>query len=119
VLVVDDEQEIVRLIETLLTGAGYEVVTAKGAEEAIHVFGKMAQPPDLILTDVVMPGISGPMLIDRLRAVAPGLHVLFMSGFDHSQVVQQYVIQQGFDFIPKPFTARTLQAAVEKSLGRG
>jgi two-component system cell cycle sensor histidine kinase/response regulator CckA len=118
-LVVDDEKDVLRLIETLLADSGYEIVTANGAEDAIRVFEEMARPPDLILADVVMPGMSGPMLVNRLRALTPDVHVLFMSGYDHSQVVQQYVVQQGFDLIPKPFTARILQTAIKKSLGRG
>jgi two-component system cell cycle sensor histidine kinase/response regulator CckA len=117
VLVVDDERDVLRLIETILGGAGYELVTANGAEEAIRQFEAMSPPPDLLITDVVMPGMSGPMLVNRLRASAPDLRVLFMSGYDHSQVVQQYVVQQGFDLIPKPFTGRALQAAIKKTLG--
>jgi CheY-like chemotaxis protein len=118
-LVVDDEQDVLKLIGTMLADSGFEIVTASGAEDAIRAFEGMAQPPDLILTDVVMPGMSGPMLINRLRALAPEVRVLFMSGYDHSQVVQQYVIQQGFDLIPKPFTGRSLLAAIRKALGRG
>jgi two-component system, cell cycle sensor histidine kinase and response regulator CckA len=119
VLVVDDEKDILRLIETIFSDGGIELVTANGAEEAIRQFEAMPQPPDLILTDVVMPGMSGPMLVDRLRGNAPDVRVLFMSGYDHSQVVQQYVVQQGFDLITKPFTGRTLQSAIKKIMGRG
>ena len=64
-----------------------------------------------------MPGMSGPMLADRLRARLPELKVLFMSGFDSSHVVQRYVVQQGFQLIAKPFSARVLQAAIKKTLG--
>lgn len=118
VLVVDDEKDILRLIETILADGGYDLVTANGTEEAIRQFETMSPPPDLVITDVVMPGMSGPMLVNRLRATAPDLRVLFMSGYDHSQVVQQYVVQQGFDLIPKPFTPKALQAAIKKTLAR-
>jgi two-component system cell cycle sensor histidine kinase/response regulator CckA len=118
-LVVDDEKDLLRLVETILGDDDYEVVTASGAEEAINTVEQMAQPPDLILIDVVMPGMSGPMLVDRLRALVPNAKVLFMSGYDHSQVVQQYVVQQGFDLIPKPFTGRALLSAIKKSMARG
>jgi CheY-like chemotaxis protein len=116
--VVDDEKDILRLIETILADGGYDLVTANGTEEAIRQFETMSPPPDLVITDVVMPGMSGPMLVNRLRATAPDLRVLFMSGYDHSQVVQQYVVQQGFDLIPKPFTPKALQAAIKKTLAR-
>jgi two-component system cell cycle sensor histidine kinase/response regulator CckA len=117
-LVIDDEREILRLIQSLLAETGYEVVLATGAENAIRVFEEMKTPPDLILMDVVMPGMSGPMLVDRLRRISPNLRVLFMSGYDHSQVVQRYVVRQGFDLIAKPFTARALLSAIKKSLER-
>ncbi len=117
VLVVDDEKEILRLIETVLADGGYELVIANGAED-IRQFEAMSPLPDLVITDVVMPGMSGPMLVNRLRATAPDLRVLFMSGYDHSQVVQQYVVQQGFELIPKPFTGRALQSAIKKILAR-
>ena len=56
------------------------------------------------------------MLIDRLRAVDPALRVLFMSGYDDRQVVQRYVVQQGYSLITKPFTNSGLQAAIQKAL---
>ena len=62
VLVVDDEKDILRLIETILADGGYDLVTANGTEEAIREFETMSPPPDLVITDVVMPGMSGPML---------------------------------------------------------
>jgi two-component system, cell cycle sensor histidine kinase and response regulator CckA len=117
-LVIDDERETLRLVQNLLTDSGYEVVIAAGAESALRVFEELKTPPDLIVTDVVMPGMSGPMLAERLRGLSPGLRVLFMSGYDHSHVVRQYVVRQGFDLIAKPFTARALHAAIKKSLAR-
>ncbi|HWE48209.1 MAG TPA: response regulator [Bryobacteraceae bacterium] len=118
ILVIDDEKEVLRLMETILSDGGYEVVVANGAEDAARKMDAMPAPPDLVISDVVMPGMSGPMLVDRLRATRPDLRVLFMSGYDHSQVVQQYVVQQGFDLIPKPFTSRGLLAAIKKSIAR-
>jgi two-component system cell cycle sensor histidine kinase/response regulator CckA len=118
ILVIDDERETLRLVQNLLAESGYEVIVAAGAESALRVFDELKTPPDVVLTDVVMPGMSGPMLVERLRKQVPNLRVLFMSGYDHSQVVQRYVIRQGFDLIAKPFTARALQAAIKKSMER-
>jgi two-component system cell cycle sensor histidine kinase/response regulator CckA len=112
ILVVDDEMEVLRLVEAVLTRDGFNVVLAKGADIAIAAFGKMAQKPALVLSDVVMPGMSGPMLVDRLVAIQPGTPVLFMSGYDERHVVQRYVVERGFALIPKPFTAAQLTAAV-------
>ena len=119
ILVVDDEPHILQLIQSILAETGYEVVVATSADLAIQAFEKMPKRPDLILTDVVMPGISGPMLVDRLLAVDPHLRVLFMSGFDDRQVVQRYVVEKGFQLIPKPFTVTTLRSTIEAVLKDG
>jgi len=113
VLVVDDEPDVLHLIETILSGDGYNVVPASDAERAIRVFEKMPRRPDLVLTDVVMPGMSGPMLVDCLLALDPDLRFLFMSGYDDRQVVQRYVIERGFRLITKPFTVKALRAEIK------
>lgn len=116
VLVIDDEPDVVRLIQSILSEEGYQVLTATNAESAIKTFENLENPPDLVLTDVVMPGMSGPMLIDRLLGMQPSLRVLFMSGFDDRQVVQRYVVEKGFRLIPKPFTIKKLRATIEAVL---
>jgi two-component system, cell cycle sensor histidine kinase and response regulator CckA len=117
VLVVDDEVDILRVLERGLSQEGFEVRTARSAEAAIKSFPEMSPRPDLLLTDVVMPGMSGPALAERLRQIDPALKVLFMSGYDSSQVVQRYVVDQGFSLIAKPFTASALREAIEAALG--
>jgi two-component system, cell cycle sensor histidine kinase and response regulator CckA len=116
ILVVDDEPDVLHLIQSILAENGYEVVVATSADLAMQAFGRMPQRPDLVLTDVVMPGISGPMLIDRLLALDPHLRVLFMSGYDDRQVVQRYVVEKGFQLISKPFTVKTLRSTIEAVL---
>jgi two-component system, cell cycle sensor histidine kinase and response regulator CckA len=119
VLVVDDEPEVLHVIESMLSEVGYAVVTASGAEMAIQAFDKMPDGPDLLLTDVVMPGMSGPMLVDHLLARHPKLKVLFMSGYDNRQVVQRYVVEKGFRLVPKPLTIKSLRAAVRAEIEVG
>jgi CheY-like chemotaxis protein len=116
VLVVDDEADVLRLIQSILVEDGYEVVPAKNADSAIKSFQRMSRHPDLLLTDVVMPGMSGPMLVDHLLSLEPNLRVLFMSGFDERQVVQRYVVEKGFRLIPKPFTVKALRAAIRAAI---
>jgi CheY-like chemotaxis protein len=116
VLVVDDEADVLTLVESMLTDQGYEVVPASGAESAIQFFESTPRRPDLILADVVMPGMSGPMLVDHLLAHDPDLRVLFMSGYDDRQVVQRYVVEKGFHLIAKPFTVKSLRAAIKDAL---
>jgi CheY-like chemotaxis protein len=113
VLIVDDEPEILRLLQSILTEKGYEVITAKNADSAIQAFGHLARCPDLLLVDVVMPGMSGPMLAEHLRRIEPDLKVLFMSGYDDHHVVQRYVRDKGFHLISKPFTVNSLQQAID------
>jgi two-component system cell cycle sensor histidine kinase/response regulator CckA len=116
ILVVDDEPDVLRLLQAILTEDGFEVLTAKSADLAIKAFGRLARQPDLLLTDVVMPGMSGPMLVDHLRQLAPDLKVLFMSGFDDRHVVRRYVVDKGFQLIPKPFTVKSLRRAIDGAI---
>jgi CheY-like chemotaxis protein len=112
ILVVDDEQEILNFVQNVLNRLGFDVVQALSGDLALDLFGKLQAPIDLLLTDVVMPGMSGPMLVDRLLAMQPSLPVLFMSGYDDRQVVQRYVLKEGFALLPKPFTLDALSAKV-------
>ncbi len=116
ILVVDDDSDVLKLVGLILTTKGYEVITATSADQALRKARNLDGPPDLLLTDVVMPGLSGPMLADRLSEVHPSLRVLFMSGYDDRQVVRRYVKEKGFALIPKPFTADQLSEKVETLL---
>jgi two-component system cell cycle sensor histidine kinase/response regulator CckA len=116
ILVVDDEQDVLTFVHSALTRLGFEVILAPNGDTALDVFDKGAAAVDLLLTDVVMPGISGPMLVDRVLAMQPSLPVLFMSGYDDRQVVQRYVLKEGFALLPKPFTLETLAAKVKELL---
>ena len=113
VLVVDDEPDVIRLVQSILTEEGFEVVSARAADDAIKAFERLGRRPDLVLTDVVMPGMSGPMLVDHLLQADPELKVLFMSGYDDRQVVQRYVVERGFTLIAKPFTVNDLRSVVK------
>ena len=77
----------------MLTRNGYRVLIADSGENAIRLF-KMNPDADLLLTDVVAPGMSGPMIADQIAALNPELRVLFMSGYDSTQVVQRYVVEK-------------------------
>jgi DNA-binding NtrC family response regulator len=116
VLVVDDEQDLRSLVANVLTEYGYKVITASSAAKATALLAKMDCPPDLLLTDVVMPGMSGPMLADQLLARFSGARVLFMSGYDERQVVQRYVVEKGFALITKPFQLDQLCSSVKDAM---
>jgi DNA-binding NtrC family response regulator len=116
ILVVDDDQEVLTFVQSALMRLGFDVILAQNGELAMTLFEKRAASIDMLLTDVVMPGISGPMLVDRILAMQPSLPVLFMSGYDDRQVVQRYVLHEGFALLPKPFTLETLHAKVHELL---
>jgi len=116
ILIVDDEAEILRVLERGLTHEGFHVITLRSADAAIQAFTAMSPRPDLLIADVVMPGMSGPMLAERLRTIEPGLRVLFMSGYDSTNVVRRYVVERGFSLIAKPFTVAELKATIQVTL---
>src|ERR1700692_2246917 len=116
VLVVDDEAEIRKLVGAMVTQFGYTVLTADSGDHALTVYSHHRAPIDLLITDVVAPGMSGPMLADKLSVIQPDLKVLYISGYDNTHVVQKYVVEKGHALLPKPFTMEELQAKVKELL---
>jgi len=117
VLVVEDEVELRELAKKLLERQGYTVMIAADAEEAFRVF---QQNPsiDLLLTDVVMPGASGPDLTRYLVEQRPALRVVYMSGYTEEGIVDHGVLKPGIAFLHKPFTSQTLGAKIREVLER-
>ena len=115
ILVVDDEPEIRKLVSAMLTRSGYRVPSADTGENAIRLF-RNNPDTDLLLTDVVAPGMSGPMIVDQIAALKPDIKVLFMSGYDGTQVVRRYVVEKGYSLLTKPFTMEQLRSKVQAVL---
>jgi CheY-like chemotaxis protein len=115
VLVVDDEPEIRKLVTAMLARNGYRVLSADSGENALRLF-KSNPDTDLLLTDVVSPGMSGPMIADQISALKPDIKVLFMSGYDGTQVVQRYVVERGYSLLTKPFSMEQLESKVRAVL---
>jgi CheY-like chemotaxis protein len=116
ILVVDDEPEIRKLVAAMLTRDGYRVLIADTGENAIKLF-QSNPDTDLLLTDVVAPGMSGPMIADQIAALNPKVKVLFMSGYDGTQVVRRYVVEKGYSLLIKPFTMEQLGSKIRAVLG--
>jgi DNA-binding NtrC family response regulator len=114
ILVLDDEVEVRKLVAAMLSRKGFNVLTADSGEHALTLAKNQRHPIDLLLTDVVSPGMSGPMLADKLTEQQPGLRVLFMSGYDNTQVVQRYVVERGYALLHKPFTFEELGRKVNE-----
>jgi CheY-like chemotaxis protein len=113
ILVVDDEPEIRKLVGAMVGQFGYNVLTADSGEHALTLYRNHG-PIELLITDVVAPGMSGPMLADKLTALQPGLRVLFISGYDNTQVVRKYVVEKGHALLAKPFTVAELKAKLKE-----
>jgi len=116
ILAVDDDSSVLGMLESVLAGAGYRVITANGGWSAVEAYENSSDPIDLLLTDVIMPDLTGPVLAERLRARQPGLPVLFISGFHDADLVQRFVSAKGFTLLPKPFSIDGLLRVVEQSL---
>ena len=114
ILLVEDESSLRRLISTALTSAGHRVLQATNGGEALSLASGM-QPIDLLLTDVVMPGMSGPDVVTRILERRPSCAVLFMSGYDRD-MVDQKTLERTASFLAKPFTPRALLGRVEELL---
>jgi CheY-like chemotaxis protein len=115
ILVVDDEPEIRKLVGAMVSGSGFNVLTADSGEHALTLY-KNNKPIDLLITDVVAPGMSGPMLADKLTTLQPDLKVLYISGYDNTHVVQKYVVEKGHSLLSKPFTLEDMRKKVEELL---
>jgi two-component system, cell cycle sensor histidine kinase and response regulator CckA len=116
VLVVDDEPEIRKLVGAMVTQFGYAVLTADSGDHALMIYKNHKAPIELLITDVVAPGMSGPMLADKLTALQPDLKVLYISGYDNTNVVQKYVVEKGHALLAKPFSLGELQNKVTELL---
>jgi two-component system, cell cycle sensor histidine kinase and response regulator CckA len=116
VLVAEDEIAVRAVVCEVLRAHGYQVLAAEHAAEALHLAAQPGPPPDLLLTDVVMPGLSGTELAQRLLAQRPSLRVLFMSGYTDEALGRQGVLEPGTRFIQKPFTSDVLLQAVRETL---
>ena len=116
VLVVDDEPEVRKLVSAMVTQFGYSVLTADSGEHALTLYKNHKEPIELLITDVVAPGMSGPMLADKLTAIQPDLKVLYISGYDNTHVVQKYVVEKGHELLTKPFTVVEMQNKIRQML---
>jgi len=117
VLLVDDEADVRRLVGRILLRTGYVLLEASDADEALRVSEQHGGRIDLLLTDVVMPGLSGRDLAERLAPLRPEMQVLFMSGRVDESMLREVANFTGF-FIPKPFTPDALVLKVRQVLGR-
>ena len=116
ILVVEDEDALRRLATRLLEKAGYTVLSAADGEQALITCQRHAGKIDLLLTDVVMPRMSGKRLAERLAKLRPALKILYMSGYTDDAIVQHGVLEAGTQFIAKPFSEADLTRKIRAVL---
>ncbi|HXZ33241.1 MAG TPA: PAS domain S-box protein [Terriglobales bacterium] len=116
VLLVEDEESVRQLVRELLEAQGYQILEAENGEEALRVAAEHAEI-DLLITDVVMPGMSGRELSARLGASHPHTKLLYLSGYTEDAIVHEGVLDPGTAFLQKPFTLQTLSRKVREVLG--
>ncbi|MFY9551189.1 MAG: PAS domain S-box protein, partial [Thermoanaerobaculia bacterium] len=116
VLLVEDEPEVRRLVEKLLRMQGYTILSAAGPAEAIAAAKSFSGALDLLLTDVILPGVNGRELARVLSSTRPGLKVLYMSGYTDAAITQQGILEPGTAFLSKPFAPDALARKVREVL---
>jgi len=108
VLVVEDDDSVRALTTAILTRQGYQVLVAEDGNAALAVCDQLPAPPDLLLTDVIMPGMSGRELAEILIARYPRLKIVFLSGYTADDVLRHGVEEERMAFLQKPYTPDTL-----------
>ena len=116
ILVVEDEDSVRSMVRRALSLAGYTVLEARDAERAVAVVAQHPGPIDLLLTDVVMPGTSGPHLARQLIARQPEMRVLFMSGYADEALGRHGVLEPGIALVQKPFSPDVIEQRVRQTL---
>ena len=116
VLVVEDEPAILKMANVMLRGLGYTVLTANSPLEAIKIADEHGAAIDLLLSDVIMPEMTGRDLAELLLAAHPNLKCLFMSGYTANVIASHGVLEEGINFIPKPFSVGALSVKVRETL---
>jgi PAS domain S-box-containing protein len=116
VLLVEDEEAVRELVRTILAGQGYEVIIAVDPQHAESIASKFPGEIHLLLTDMVMPGISGRELASHIMASRPGIRVLYMSGYTENVMTSGGMLEQGLAFLQKPFSPAALIRKIREIL---
>jgi CheY-like chemotaxis protein len=116
ILLVEDEEMVRNLSKMILTESGYTVIAAASGQQALSMYESGDHQIDMLVTDVVMPGMGGRELAEALLAHMPELRILFTSGYTDDTIIRRGVIKVDTNFIQKPFTPETLTNKVREIL---
>ncbi|MCJ7771537.1 MAG: response regulator, partial [Desulfobacterales bacterium] len=115
-IIAEDNDMILKLSKKILSDLGYHVLLANNGEEALKISEDFDGPIDLLLTDVIMPGINGMELAQQLKLRREETKVIFMSGYTGSNIFHNNILRLGMPFITKPFTKDSLSLKVRQVL---
>ena len=119
ILLVEDEEAVRGLTSRILEKQGYRVIAAQHGREAMEIATKEEGRIDLVLTDIVMPGMNGRGLVERLAGIRPRIKSLYMSGYTDDDIIRRGFIEPSKSFLQKPFTSDALLQTVRKVLDEG
>ena len=117
ILLVEDEDQLRKLAVRVLQGTGYHILEADNGEEALKAAGAYEGGIALLLTDVVMPKMGGKQLAEHMKALYPGIKVIFMSGYTNNAIAHHGILDRDVDFLGKPFTPESLIHKVREVMG--
>ncbi len=118
ILLVEDEAQFLGMARAMLQNLGYRVLAAETPAGALHVAANHSGKIDLLLTDVIMPDMNGRELFEKTSAIHPGIKCLFMSGYTADVIAQQGTLDEGINFIQKPFQTQDLAVRLGRALGK-
>ena len=118
ILVVEDDEQLRAMACEYLTSQGYTVLAASNGAEAISIVKRHRGPIELVITDVVMPGMSGPQLVQKLAALRPQIKPLYVSGYAQDAIVHHGELDPGIEFVAKPFKPSDLARKVRSMLNK-
>ncbi len=116
ILVTEDEADLRELTRIFLESYGYKVLTASNADQALQAVKDFKGRIDLLLTDVIMPGMSGRQLADKILTTRPELKIVYMTGYTDDMVVQHRVLEPGVHLLQKPFKKAELAMKIRSAL---
>jgi CheY-like chemotaxis protein len=116
ILITEDDDSLREVTRMFLESSGYKVLVAESPAQALRVAGRYHGRIDLLLTDVVMPGMNGRELAEKLKAKQPKMKVVYMSGYTSDAIVERGVLERGLSFLQKPYTRNALMHKVREAL---
>ena len=119
ILLVEDDERVRAFATTVLERFGYQVRAFQAPERALAALSELNPPPDLLVTDVVMPGMNGRALAERLASLMPAMRVLFVSGYTENVIVHHGVLKENIEFLAKPYSVDQLARRVREVLDAG